>query len=312
MKKIAKMKRAVLTDLTYYVKTLSRNPILCSFAAIVLLMIINAVINTVKLDGKFYSRFSSDVFMENCSNEDARILETMPFIYRLEIKNCMSDNISFIEHKKFLKELGILQYYGDWSPLRSCNGLRSFSTTNSTFDDLTYFSGMTELERLDLAVFSYGVQINSKNGIEALRSLKNLRLCGLKEKDLSSINDLSELENLYLIKCDIENINIDLEKIEYINLSHNYKLKSCNIKSSCIELQRLVIADCPEINMDIDELTALPTLKEITVSNCPEIDMDIDKLTAFPALEEITVSRGVFTGEEIEKLRHNGINVTVR
>lgn len=254
----------------------------CLFAAAVLIMV-----NTVKLDGKYYFRFSADVFLDNCTNEDAHILETMPFIRRLEIRNCISDNIDFLENKKLLTELSILKYNGDWSPLKSCKKLQSFSSTNSTFDDLTIFSEMDGLEKLNLAVLSYDMQINSQEGIEKLQSLKYLNLNGLKEEALYSLGSLSELESLGLFYCDIENIDIDLEKIRYINLSYNYELKSCSIKNSCIGLKSLTITDCPKIKLDIDELLSLPSL------------------------EEITVTKDVLTEKEAELLVQNGISVSI-
>lgn len=255
--------------------------------SIVFLALIFFISNTVKLDDKYYFRFCTEVSIKKCTDKEARILETMPFIRKLAINVCLSENIDFIENKKGLSELSILNFSGDWSPLKKCTALRSFTTTNSSFDDLTYFEYMTELEKLNLALLSEDVSVAGKKGIEKLDSLKYLHLNGLKDNNVNEINLLSSLEQLELSSCDITSLEISSDRLRSLKLSHDTLLTECTFKKSCSALESLTIYDCPQIAVDINELSEL---------NC---------------LKEINIPQGMFSDNEIEFLRNDNIEVNV-
>lgn len=253
----------------------------------VFLAFIFVISNIVKLDDKYYFRFCTEVSVNTCTDKDAQMLETMPFIRKLAINVCLSQDIDFLENKNGLSELSILKFNGDWSPLKKCTALRSFTTTNSSFDDLTYFEKMTELEELNLALLSNDVSVAEKKGLEKLDSLKYLHLNGLKENNVNEINSLFSLEQMELSSCDITSLDIYSDKLRSLKLSHNKLLTECTFKESCASLESLIIYDCPQIAVDVGELSELPCLKEI---NIPQ---------------------GMFSDDEIELLKNEGIKVTI-
>lgn len=237
-------------------------------------------LNIIELDRKWFFRFETEVFLKECSNEDAKKLETMPLIHCLEIQDCTADNIDFIENMPFLTELSILKYRGDWSKLKKCENLTSFSVTNSTFDDLKYFSEMEKLENLDFAVFSNDVKIDSIDGIEKIKSLKTLTINGLSDDDISSINSLLCLETLNVQYSSITSIELENEKLLYISLSNNHSLERCDYSEKCINVKEIIILDCPNIIIDVDELIKLPELCKISISKGMLKENEIDKLAS--------------------------------
>jgi len=255
--------------------------ILCLLAAISIFI----AANIVKLDGRCYFRFCTEVFLDNCTNEDAKKLQTMPFINSLVIRNCEAENIDFVKNKKNLTNLSILKYSGDWAPLKNCNKLKSFDVTNSTFDNLTYFSEMEQLENLNFSFISYDVKIYSINGIEKLKSLRFLSLNGVKEENVSLIADLTALNTLSIMNSDISFLDIDLNELKYLALKNNQNIQTCSFSDRCVSLE------------------------EITIEHCSNIAININEIINLPKLKKVTVSKGVFTEKEIAELRLNDIKV---
>lgn len=256
----------------------------CIIAAVI---IVFALTNIIKIDRQYHFRFETDVFLEECSNDDAKILKTMPFIRRLEIRNCTADNIDFVEKKPFLTELSILKYNGDWAPLRECKNLKSFSVTNSTFDDLTYFSEMDHLNKLNFAVFSNDVKIESADGLDDIGSLKTLTLNGLDSKNLIINNYFPTLETLTVQYSDIKSISLDIEGLQCISLKNNCDLEECIFSENCFDL------------------------KEITISDCPNIKLDADEMLKLPKLSRISISEGILTKVQLERINSAGIEVDI-
>ena len=253
----------------------------CIIAAVI---IVFALTNIIKIDRQYHFRFETDVFLEECSNDDAKILKTMPFIRRFEIWDCTADNIDFIEKKPFLTELSILKYNGDWTPLRECKNLKSFSVTNSIFDDLTYFSEMDHLNKLNFAVFSNDVKIKSSDGLDDIGSLT---LNGLDSKNLIINNYFPTLETLMVQYSDIKSIAFDLEGLQCISLKNNCDLEECIFSENCFDL------------------------KEITISDCPNIKLDADEMLKLPKLSRISISEGILTKVQLERINSAGIEVDI-
>ncbi|MDE6593121.1 MAG: hypothetical protein K2K57_08690 [Oscillospiraceae bacterium] len=242
--------------------------------------------SVVKLDGRYVFRYSTKITIEQCTDEDARKLTHMPFLRKLYLLGCQTDNLDFLTDMPRLQEIFIssLNSY-DLSFLESCTELREFGGGQFTFDDLNCFSKMNKLEDLDLGIFVDN-NIHSLEGLDKLTSLKRLYLSKLNENaETELINSLTGLESLYITHSDIEFLEISAANLNYLNLSHDPKLKNVTFNGDLGSLETLVIDDSPNI----------------VFSQLPE----------FPALKTIVASQGQLSDDEIEALKSRGVEVKI-
>lgn len=258
------------------------------FKIIFVFFLLFLLLNIVKIDDNYFWRFSTTVYIDNCSNNDAKILLHMPLIKKLSIRNCQSDDVDFLGNMPFLKEVYInSDNYYDWTPLNKCKQLTKFSGGRLTFDNMDCFSKMKKIETLDISTY-FEMNIYSLDGLDKITSLKRLSLSSLGENvDVHIVNSLANLEYLEIIHSDIDTIEINMNQLTYLNISYNANLENISIGDNCNQLETLLICYSPNINVDILELSQLPSLKMVYVSN------------------------GQFNNKDILLLESKGINVII-
>ena len=214
------------------------------FIILIVGVVIFSLLNTLEIDGKYYSRFCTDVDINCCTDKDAEKLKTMPFVTKLFIFNCQTNDISFVENMPFLSSLDSNIFNGDLSPIIKCTNLKSFGSESCVINDFTYFSELNKLEELWFGLFIPDVKIYSLKGIEKVTSLKIINLSGVKQKEPIDLKGLDELESLFIGYSDIVSLNIECEKINTVFLQKNPDLQKCTFSNKCDNLEEIRIHGC--------------------------------------------------------------------
>ena len=248
----------------------------------ILLLIVLCAVSIVKIDGNITFRFKTDLHIDKCNNQTARLIKTMPFIRNIYVGDCTADNLDFLLYKPFLNEVTINGYNGDWSKIKKCKRLRELviekNTTLQSFENL-------EISRLELIIIGLGdksevnnTKVCSKKGIDKLIFLRVLCVCGLDESNIDEINDLPNLESVSISSSDITEITLNNSTVRYLRLKNNMSLKNCYFDQKSSGLQRLIIDNCPELKLHLSDFKNLNSLHELSISEGMLSDNEIDEL----------------------------------
>lgn len=219
------------------------------------------------------------------NDKDLKNLRYMNKLESCQILRTNITNIEFLNNMSNLKKLYIGTYsqIEDWTPLNNCLNLEYYCSWYISYENLYMFKNLEKLKELDLILSN----TKSLNGVQYLTNLENLYVHGDELKDLSYLNNMSNL--LYLR---IENTAVDNNNILYLKNLKNLKLLDLSNNSNITNLSIL-------LNFNkLEELRIHGTNIE-----------DYSPIFELPNLKELTIDKGALTEDELTKLNEKGINV---
>lgn len=189
-----------------------------------------------------------------------------------------------------LTELEVPEEVKDFSDLTRFTGLTSLTIQNQTSLDLSFLSGMTKLQKLDLTGCRPSRQ--DLGFIAALPSLTELDLsdCGLSGID--PLKDAAALTVLDLSNNSIRNISAleSMTKLQKLNLAHN-ALVDLDSLSGLTELTELDLS-----YNSISDIGPLATCQKITTLDISENHVSsLAALTGFTQLNTLTAEHNAVT-----------------
>lgn len=255
----------------------------------------------------------------------------------LTLQNTDVDDLSVLSEMQSLKKLVLTgnDYLRDLSPIASLTGLREVNLGGqyTPVEDLTLFSGMTELESLRV----WPLVSTDLSPIAGLTHLKSLIianrgmsdgiadisvLSGLKELELinlggtfSDISALAELKNMkdMVIYCSVSDITplSGLTKITRLSIDSDY-LTDISALAGMTELEKIYLG-CPV--KDISVFAGFTKLTEIHMPNCMVEDITpiagLTKLTWVEMPHNRITDISALSGlNELQDLRMSGNYIT--
>lgn len=292
--------------------------------SIVLLVIKSQVIN---IGEKKYFRYSTKInYCKTVSltSEDIINLQKMTNLQEMDIQSYQLDDLSFLKGKNKLQKIKLLNFHNknhnllntpDLNYLFFCRNLEDIElwfchmdnlNAFSNFDHLKRLSLVGEYEKLDFSQFHSDsleeltlncMDISDFNGIENIINLKKIcientfeipdkQIDSTKYVDVSAISKLEKLEDLTIIDFPCK---IDVSKI-------------CN-KS----LKKICIRFFDSEDVSTEWINTFPLLEELDIVET-KIE-NIGKLCNNKTLKTIILSEDMYTQEELDCLKSNGIQI---
>jgi protein phosphatase 1 regulatory subunit 7 len=221
--------------------------------------------------------------------DQEKISECMEFFKKNHLKRIWisrfhgyTDNIDFLKEYDFLKEV-ILKGPFDISGLYALNDLEFLSYEN-----------LNPNQVLDLGCFkkitTCGLDLKSKvRNLNSLTKVKDIRLFHytVKEKDLTGLDNLKQLESLFISMSNVESLKgIEaFEKLKYIEFHYLRNLTQIQAVASLSDtLEFLTFGNAKKIT-DFESVTALKKLKTLGFNSCGSIP-SIKFINDMPNLED--------------------------
>ena len=204
-------------------------------------------------------------------------------------------DIEFLKDYPKIKEISIMDEFIDMSGIRYLIGLKKFSLNNKK--QAIDFSNFPELEKCS---FSWNNQIKNINKSKKLREL-HISKFNPKEKDLTKLSGLKNLEFLELIRTNINSFTglNNLSKLSKLELHYARNIEFLkDIENASETLEHLSLNSLPKLkdHSDVTKLKKLTWLKLNKCSDIPSINFikQMSKLEKF-AFVDTTVTDGDIT-----------------
>lgn len=265
------------------------------------------------------SEISNDMLMatdssENIKPNDLAALAKMPNLKHL----CVTcNNIDDLTEIGKLTQLEGLAFGGgnmfakpqDYSPIKNLINLKYFSGLGlHNFNDLTLFENTDNLVLFELT----GAEI--KSGLDKIcekENLLDLNLYLCTAESFSDIGRCTKLKSLVLADTNVKDLSFieNLTELEYLNIQNTNAENYYKI-GKCTKLKSLTIN-----NANIIDISFVKNLKSLERLNMVGIDNaeDYSVLLEMPSLQHIDMSpKDSIPHEIIEMLREKGIECDVR
>lgn len=218
--------------------------IIISFLLILTLLCAFTKFPIVKIGKDFYTVFATELELKDkydeiiYDNNDVDSLKRMKFLKKLELINTKITDLSFLEKMPYLEHFYCDGTFHapitDWHYLQECKNMTVFCGEVVYINDLSVFSGLTNLEELYIEyIYDAVLQVDDAkmlvSDLSGLETLVNLKKCYINGRDIS---DISQLKN-----C---------QKITHLGLRGIKPETDCSV---LLELPELT-----ELNMDIGTL----------------------------------------------------------
>ncbi|MDA2637338.1 S-layer homology domain-containing protein [Bacillus cereus] len=196
-----------------------------------------------------------DLFLNTNEILDYSALKYMPNLKSLTVANAKIKDPSFFANLKQLNHLALRgNEFADVTPLVKMDNLESLDLSNNKITNVAPLTEMKNVTYLTLA----GNQIEDIKALYSL-PLTDLVLTRNKVKDLSGIEQMKQLEELWIGKNEIKDVT-PLSKMTQLKQLHlpNNELKDITPLSSLVNLQKLDL----EANY-ISDLSPVSNLKKL-------------------------------------------------
>jgi len=243
--------------------------------------------------------------------DQQKIFECMEFFKKKHLKRIWisrfhgytDNNIDFLKDFDFLKEIKIKGPF-DISGLYALNDLEFLSYENLNPSQILDLGCFTKMKTCYLDLKSKVKNLNS------LTKVKDIRLFHytVKEKDLTGLGNLKQLESLYISMSNIESLK-GIEEFERLkNIEFHYLRNLTHIKEVANlsgVLEFLTFGNAKKI-IDFESVTALEKLKTLGFNSCGSIP-SIKFINDMPNLEDFRfMSTDVIDGDlsPLKRLRY--------
>lgn len=251
---------------------------------------------------------------ENITSDDIAALQQMPNLKHL---NVATNNIDDLTEIGKLTQLEGFAFGGgnmfakpqDYSPIKNLINLKYFSGLGlHNFNDLTLFENTDNLVLFELT----GAEI--KSGLDKIcekENLLDLNLYLCTAESFSDIGRCTKLKSLVLADTNVKDLSFieNLTELEYLNIQNTNAENYYKI-GKCTKLKSLTIN-----NANIIDISFVKNLKSLERLNMVGIDNaeDYSVLLEIPSLKHIDMSpKDSIPHEIIEMLREKGIECDVR
>ncbi len=224
---------------------------------------------------------------ECLSGDEVKKLSRFKWVKNLDLWSVEITDISFLTSMNKLESLklgGIKCNINDWSAINNCKNLKTIFAWDVGLSNFNSFIGLSELKEANLIENP----ISDISGLESLVKLEQLSLWGTIDLcDISSLKKLKNLKTLKLMADGVVDVSVlaELPNLESLDLYGCTNLSNIASLRSCRKLMYLDIRG-----------TAVT---------------DGSVLTLLPNLKYVALNEGMLHIEEIEMLRHKGVDVIV-
>lgn len=205
-----------------------------------------------------------------------------------ELSEQRVESFDFLSDYSFLEGLSLCSIPDrDYGFLKSLTLLKNLSIQNEGISPID-LSHQVNLENL-------GIQWRKNiTGFESLNKLKRLCLIHWKEKDLSNLSCLHNLEQLLIKTSSLKTIfGIEqLKKLEFVLIANSRYLDSISLLNQLPYLKKLEIEASSKIN-DYENLLELSNLEELIITNGKGMK-SINFIKNFPKLKRISLLGNTF------------------
>lgn len=214
-------------------------------------IIIFVIFSNCKIGGKTVCRFTTEFNSINVTEEDFDNIRGLYFLKNLMIDCYDTNNVNFLENKKFLKCFSIKSKVDDWSSLKNCPKLQVFYADGQcTFHNLKDFSGMKKLKNLCIGSFNpNSSKIESLDGLQDIsKSLTTLILNGIENETVLNLEKFSNLRSLEITNSSLKEIHIS-SYIENLNISNNPDLRTVYVPAQYGILENITADNSPYVTI---------------------------------------------------------------
>lgn len=207
----------------------------------------------------------------------------------LAIKNkpdsCIEyEKLTFIEnHFTHIKKIILSKYsYENISAIYKLENLEILKSTGLVKKEFDF----SKLLTLKKVLIEYNKNLNSIFNCE---NLKELEIHKFSEKKSDKFKGLINLKKLVLRQFKMVELQElgKLEKIEYLEISHNRAIDSLESLNQSKSIKELRIMNCPKIK-DFSSLSELKKLEELTIENQKDIP-SLDFIKEMPNLKRVSI-----------------------
>jgi len=231
-------------------------------------------------------------------------------IEKLVFNNCTFEDdalLSIASLKKSVQNIEFIKCqnlsYEQIDQLNQLTNLKSLTLKSSKLSDLPPLK-LADLEYLDLS----SNMLQSKESLNELKKLKVLILAGNRLNGVLTVDQFPELRELILHHNYITHLDVKLDQLEKLNISHNRLVKSpglikCRLSELHMEKNRIDKAEFPEFlhqslrvlsleevrlsKNDIKSISSMRELHSLSLKNCALQNSDILELGKLNQLQTL-------------------------
>lgn len=250
-------------------------------AVIAIVLFLTAAAGAVVNLFSFAGKEAWDLTFCDLSNAEKRGLAVVSKYSKatsLDVSYTNISDISFAGNMKNLKTMYVAVSrvpIDDWSFLPECEQLERFTGVDTGFEDLSLLSENVNLKKINL--FD-GNRVKNIDDVTAFKNLTELYISSGDLYDITPLENMTELECLYVSSCNIDNVEPlgNCKKLKKLSLRGNENLTNISPIANLENLEEIFLYGTAV--SDFEPLLGLPNLQRVVIS---EKSMDEEQLALF-------------------------------